>query len=260
MTSPFLRLLLGALAALCIASPAQAQSVPGANVRVRLTYQRITVRGDTTQITLGVAVDSASPESLFVLTLDAPTRVITVHEPPPRTEWAASVAYRGRSVAAWAALTLVVPGDTTPTLWYSALGLPGIATAWAQGFRPLTISHDNVDDTAYVSPPEVDPLRVQSVEVLTPGIEPLPPGATRATLTLRLDALRGRACDLGWISSGALCAALHEYLTGTPPTLDRFHAALGTGFIPGGPVSDEAYWLLRANLDYLLTLAPRPRQ
>ncbi|MDX2122120.1 MAG: hypothetical protein SF070_13825 [Gemmatimonadota bacterium] len=260
MTSPFIRLLPAALAALCLAAPAAAQAVPSANVRVRLTYHSITIRGDTTQITLGVAVDSASPESLFVLTIDAPTRVITVHEPPPRIEWAASVAYRGRTVAAWAALTLVAPGDTTPTLWYSALGLPGIDSAWAEGYYPPPIVQEDLADSSYSSTPDVDPLHARSVQFLTVGIEPMPPGATRASLTARLDSLRGEACALGWITSDTLCAALHEYLNGTPPAFDHFRAALNTAFTPGGPVSDEAYGLLRANLDYLLNLAPRPRQ
>ncbi|MDZ4865241.1 MAG: hypothetical protein SGJ01_17615 [Gemmatimonadota bacterium] len=143
-----------------------------------------------------------------------------------------------------------------PSIGYSAPGLPGIDTAWAEGYYPLAFLDET--DTTDTPTPDIDPLQSTSVQLLAVGIDPLPPGSTAASLTARLDSLRGQTCTLAWITSATLCTTLHGYLIAQPANLTQFNADLAAGHTTGGPVSDNAYWLLKANADYILSISPPP--
>lgn len=248
--------LVAATLALCLPDLASGQTTPGANVVVRPRVTSIAFAGGAVTLALTVEVDPASPESLFIFTIDAPATPNHIVSPQPAADWDVSPVYRGRSVASWGALATVAPGDSTPTLVYTASGLPGIDTAWAEGYFGVPL--ENPADTADVAIPDPDPLVARSVRLLTVGIDPIPPGSTAASLTTRLDSLRGQTCSLNWITSGTLCTTLQGYLTTQPANLTQFNADLATGHTTGGPVSDNAYWLLKANADYILSISPPP--
>ncbi|MEO8101476.1 MAG: hypothetical protein ABI790_03065 [Betaproteobacteria bacterium] len=86
-------------------------------------------------------------------------------------------------------------------------------------------------------------------------MEPLPPGATIGSLTSRLEILTAQSCGLGWISQPGLCTILRGHLTAQPSRLAAFQNDLAAGHTAGGPVTDNAYWLLKVNTDYILSLA-----
>lgn len=233
-----------------------AQAVPGANVVARPRVSTIGITGGVVSLSLVVDVDSASPESLFIFTIDAPSPPSQVVSPQPAADWLVSPLYRGRSVASWTALGTIDRGASTPTLAYSAPGLPGIDTTWAEGYFSLPV--ENQVDTADVPVLDPDPLVSRSVRGLGVGIDPIPVGSTVATLTARLDSLRGQTCTLSWITSATLCTTLSGYLTAQPANLTQFNADLAANHTTGGPVSDNAYWLLKANADYIISIAPPP--
>lgn len=88
----------------------------------------------------------------------------------------------------------------------------------------------------------------------TVGVEPIPPEATTESLTARLESLTAQACTFGWITRARLCTILRDHLTARPPRLVSVRRALAAAHKSGGPVTDNAYWLLKVNADYILSL------
>ncbi len=234
------------------------QGPPGTNVVVFPSTSLVTMAQGITTITFTMANGVASAESLFIVTLDAPSAVTSIVTPAPDSHWIAVTSFRGRPVASWSALNTVPPGFSTPSLVYSAPGLPGIVTAWAEGYFTNPPIDDDASDTTDLPTPDIDPIQSASVQLLAVGVDPIAPGSTPATLTARLDSLRGQTCTLTWITSATLCTTLHGYLVAQPANLTQFNTDLSTGHTTGGPVNDNAYWLLKSNADYIISISPPP--
>lgn len=244
-----------------------AQGNPGTNLVVDVKVALVTLSGDTTTVRYILLNRVESQESLYTFTVSAPAPVLKIVLPSPDSEWAASTDWRTKSVAHWASLALVMPGDSTPPLEFRARGLPGIDTAWYRGYslNPPT-NEDNPDTTLYVDVPEVDPLVFNNVQIQTVGIDAVSPTTTNYDLVIRLGSLRGRACSLGWITDATLCSSLQAKLDkaardlqhGKNATaksdLQSFNDLLTANHGPGTSqnVSDSAYWLLKVNADYLI--------
>ncbi len=251
------------LIALLLAGPAglAGQGLPGTGLTVSVTVSAVTMSGDTATISYVLANDFASLEQLAAFTVNSRAAPVVVLSPTPPDAWAVASFYRDRTVAQWVPLDLIAQGGQTPALTYRAVGLPGIDTAWYRGNRlPSTFE----DDTTTATPPtneppqDADPLLYYSVSTLSVAAAPMPLGATPASLTARLDSLRGQSCSMSWVSSTTLCSTLHGYLTSQPANLAQFNADLAANHTSGGSVNDNAYWLLKANADYIISISSPP--
>jgi hypothetical protein len=235
--------------ALFIWSPLAAQGAPGTNISFSIDVVSLVRSGDTTRVTYQINNDNSSHESLWAVTIEAPAEPFGISHPAPDTSWMIFSRYGDRPVVQWSTLSrkVVPPGASTPRLSFSARGLPAIVAAHVKGHYDLP-SLDTLEDESILAQ---DPLEYNSVATRVVGVEPVPAGATAAILTLRLDSLTGRSCALGWINQAATCAALHAHLVTRPARLAAFQAELAKGHTPDGPVSDNAYWLLKSNADYI---------
>lgn len=253
--------------ALTVPSVARGQGVPGTNLTVDIRVSAITMRGDTTGVHYRLWNHLDSREDLFGFTVDAPGPVVRIPRPEPRADWIVGTNYRGRSVADWGTLGRVLPpGAESPDLWFEAVGLPGVVTAWIGGYfppPPLTAA-----DTNPVVRPS-DPLVESSIRGSTLGVVPKPADSSPEGLILRLRALVDTSCaDLGWITNRGVCNSLRGKLERASASLagGRREAAAGQlrafvqeleaqhGPQPGKHVSDNAYWLLKVNAEYVLAL------
>jgi hypothetical protein len=248
------------------------QGPPGTNLSVDVRVSSVRLKGDTARVEYLLSNRATSAEELVFFTVNAPAPPISVSLPEPSAAWAASTTYRDRTVARWAALGRIAQGSSSPRLSFRARGLPGIVKAWYRGNRLPTLGEDDgehpePDPSVPVPspPPDPDPLIDLSVETRTVGVDPLSPEATAASLTARLDSLTAQSCALRWITRARLCTILRDHLAARPPRLVSFRRALAVAHKSGGPVTDNAYWLLKVNADYILSLAstrapahPRP--
>jgi hypothetical protein len=190
---------------------------------------------------------------MFVLTIEAPADPVSILTPSPSTSWHAGNRYGDRPVVRWAALSdsLLGPGTSSPLLWFTAVGLPGIVDAHVEGYYELPeMSEDD---------PELDnmedPLVVNSVPLRVVGIEPVPVHPSLLSLAARLDSLTREACSLDWITRANLCTTLRGHLSEQRLGLESFQRDLIAGHAPVGPVTDNAYWLLKVNADYIMESA-----
>jgi len=260
---PLACLVSGLLVAAVLPTPAPGQGPPGTNLSVDVRVTSVTLAGDTARIDYLLSNWTTSAEDLVFFTVNAPVPPISVSEPEPSAAWKVSTTYRARSVARWAALNTLAQGAGSPPLSFRAVGLPAIVTAWYRGNSLPTLGEDDPQvehPDPEIPRPDVDPLVAYSVPIRTVGIDPLPPGATPASLTIRLDGLTGQACVLGWITQASLCTSLRGHLTAQPARLSQFQAGLSAGHTVGGPVTDNAYWLLKVNADYIVSLLRLPRR
>jgi len=186
---------------------AMAQGAPGTNIIVDVGVTALSVRGDTAEVTYVLRNRPGSAEQLFQFTVDAPSSVLRISLPQPEHDWAANASYRGRSVARWAVLgEQMRPGEDSPPLVFSAVGLPAIVTYWVRGYvppPPLTPA-----DTLPVVPPS-DPLVANSLPGRTVGIAPFPNDGSLSNLLAHLLTLTDESCGaLGWITSTSVCSSL----------------------------------------------------
>jgi hypothetical protein len=261
------RLISWAIVVLVVAprdSSAQIRDMGSASpLHVRVHVSAVTRSGDTSRVTF-VIENLTSPnsgEDLWQFLIDAPSRLVRV-DAGSAGQWATRQVHRGKSTAQWTleADTLVHPGQSTPPLSFSALGLPGLVTYWA---IPDLETHPPVDDERNE---KLEPLKGYADSGVTVGVVPVASSSTAADLLARLRGLQDYACGTaGWISSGTICGTLRDKLDGVgsalsagdlstaASTMQAFVQQLDAqhGSVPGKQVSDEAYSLLRENAVYL---------
>jgi hypothetical protein len=230
------------------------QAVPGTQVTASVSVASIVRIGDTSVVSYVVTISRSSKERLFALTIEAPAPALEASDPSPHESWDKALEYGGRPVVRWIALndSILQPGARSQVLSFRGIGLPAIVDAHLEGdYEPPDVG----DDDSAVG----DPLVTNSVAIRVVGVEAIPAGVTLATLTLRLDSLTTQACSLGWITQARLCSTLRGRLSGNPPQLASFQSGLASGHVSGGPVSDNAYWLLKTNADYIRHRHPTKR-
>jgi hypothetical protein len=241
------------------------QGAPGKNLTVDVTVTSIAFRGDTGIVTYQLLNQSNSAEQVFRFTVDAPASPVRVTRPAPTSDWRTSSQYRTRPVAGWTVLgDELMPGQQSPALVYEAVGLPAPVTFWYRGYFPPTPL--GPADTVPVVAPS-DPLAQNSVAGTGVGITPFPVAQSGADLVLRLRGLLDQTCGSGlnWITSPAVCSGLAAQLdsasqalasadtTGARAQIQNFITALSGQHGSGLPVNDSAFWLLKANADYILS-------
>ena len=262
---------------------ARAQGAPGTNLTVAVGVQRIQIRGDTAFVQYIVRNSPRSAEELWNFTVSAPSRPLRVVRPQAHERWTTEVSAQGLQVARWAVLgTHVAAGARTPTLEYSALGLPAMVTYWAGGYFPVPDYEPVDEDTLRAVTPQ-QALAANAVVGQTVGVEPFPTDLSSENLLARLRALTDSACALGWIKERGACRELDEHLDQASRELQRgrredarehLREFIGdlrqrAGWRPEddveghgwredrderqAAVNSSAYWLLTVNADYLLT-------
>lgn len=241
------------------------QGPPGSNLSVDVRVSSVRLEGDTARVEYVLFNRSSSIEKLVSFTVDAPAPPIQLHSPGSPREWDVGSIFWDRTVASWAALATIPQGAKSPQLWFRALGLPTIVTGWYQGDALPTLGEDDPENDPEKEPVAHDALEHGSIRVETIGVEPLPSPVTDQRLTMRLHRLTDRSCTLGWISDATLCYKLRGHLSAEPwfeaqpVRLAAFLRELIAGHASGGLVSDNAYWLLKTNAEYIQAMAPRKR-
>jgi hypothetical protein len=239
-----------------------AQGAPGTNIEIAVVVAGVAVRGDTTEITYVLRNEPRSAEQLFSFTVDAPSPVLRISIPQPEEDWLTNTKYRSRSVADWTVLgEQMQPGEVSPTLSFTARGLPAIVTYWAQGYAPPPTLKGGEG-----SLPPSDPLVENSIRGSTVGIEPFPRDPRPGSLLTRLLSLTNQSCGpRSWIASVTICSSLraklerareaviitnhdkaHAQLQGFLTELGAHHGSAGTG-----QVTDNAFWLLKVNAEFV---------
>ena len=239
-----------------------AQGPPGTNADIEVTVVQATVAGNSVHLSYVVRNQPTSGERLFELTIRAPAGVRDVRAAAPTDRWLTAASYRSQPVAQWGALgDQMQPGDTSPVLSYTAPGILGIVPAWARGYAPPQPLPPE-DTTNRVFHPEPDPVFDGSRIIQVIGVVPPPGGGTGGTVVLAAEQL-AQACDsTGWIDSRGVCNSLSEKLAAASASLTRNDTTsarnqLGA-FVDeldaqrGKHVSDNAYWLLKTNAEYVL--------
>ena len=246
----------GLLLAGILPAPTPAQGPPGTNLSVDVRVSSVTLAGDTARVEYLLSNRATSVEKLVFFTVNAPAPPVSVTIPEPNAAWDAFTTHRNRPMASWIALKTIAQGAVSPPLSFRAIGLPAVVTAWYRGNSLPTFGEGDPDvpePDPNIPTPDEDPLLTLSVPIQTVGVDPLPPGATPASLTSRLDGLTAQSCALGWITQTSLCTTLRGHLTAQPARLTQFQSDLAAGHTAGGPVTDNAYWLLKVNADYILS-------
>jgi hypothetical protein len=158
-----------------------------------------------------------------------------------------------------------VTGLTVISTW-----LPAVGEGRAQGLADLPIL-----ESGEATPDDVSDL-IQ--ELQSPGTRgswaPVPavvPGRPREALAgvSALDSIRfdlDTACELGWIDTPGICNSIRVKLAAAARSWARGEAAVARNQLhallaeleaqhgpePGKHVNDNAYWLLKTNVEYLL--------
>jgi hypothetical protein len=216
------------------------------------------MHGDTAYVTYVLRNDSSSAERMFRFMVDAPSPPVYLSLPTPVGGWSSGKTFGERSVARWAALgQRMLPGQESPALTQRAIGLPGIVISWVRGYTPP--SEEIPSDTVPLEDPP-------SVTDSTVGVDDFPLIRTASNFLTRLDSLLDQTCGaaLAWITSSTVCTSLGAKLdlasqelsqadtTGAESQLQSFLSELEAQHGTGLPVSDNAYWLLKPNAEYIL--------
>lgn len=178
--------------------------------------------------------------------------------------------YSVRTDGAW-----VAPGSTLFDLRINSVWLPAVRSARAYGLAALAVLPSEVADT----PDTVLTLleRTQGFGFFTGGgrsvsvVAPARPPTALSDPSAGLDSVRvdeSLACSLNWIADQVVCAHLAGDLdqaqlavnqgnnSGGRAQLQSFLAELDTQHGPGLPVNDNAYWLLKINVEFILSRIP----
>lgn len=253
-----------AIAALTIAPSVAAQGAPKgfiATTRVDSVYYH----GDTAFVAQHVVNGVGSPVPIGTFALATPAPVVSQSRPDGRHWLLVRRDVEGRPGAVWAmpGSRVVAPGASSPSLTVGALGVPGVVSFWAVAVMPPRRTDDPDRETLY------DPVASRAFRGLTVGIEPVPSGATPASMLGRTRDLVRRSCgELGWITNAGVCRSLTVKLDHARSSLlrGRRQEAIGdlTAFMnaldaqhglgPGKHVRDLAYGLLRGSALYILSM------
>ncbi|HEY3933307.1 MAG TPA: hypothetical protein VGL65_01680 [Gemmatimonadales bacterium] len=232
---------------------AEAQSLPGTNLTATARVRVVTMSQDTTIVSYSLLSDVGSLERLvsFKIKLTMTPTMIVV--PSPDSVWVIRKLFSGITGASWVALAGIGAGDSTPTLTLKAIGLPGIATAWYHGDSLPVVDED--DSVAVANAPSLDPYADLSKIIQTVGVDTFPTSRTMLNIYNHLWVVTTGACNLGWITAASSwCNFLKGYSHASSISVLGYSAILDSARTYGGGsvINDAAYFMLRANTDYML--------
>jgi len=220
----------------------------GSGFSVGVRPSIVAVGGDTVTMSYIVTVLPAAQDSLALFMVDAPG-VMRVSMPGAKPEWMVRTRWRQRPVAEWAKLSrLIVAGDSTPALTFTARGLLGVVQYWAQIDPPPDSLITDIPPDSSVASDTV--VTIIGSTGFTVGVTALPSDLSSSVLVARLAALVDRACGLGWIDNQGICRSLQAKVKTEPGPL---HALLNElNAQRGRHVSEAAYILISQNVAYIL--------
>jgi hypothetical protein len=249
-----------------LALPAQAASgqatwsrADSLRVSVSLDSAALTASGTSLWMSVEVTADSHQPLWRLVLERRAP---VSLASGPELFRGMGQVA-QGQAALFWAgAGGRVLPGERKAGFSFSGTGIPTVVSFWAQGYYPplpATLQNE-------ASLPPEPTVYENSVRGLAVGLES-PSDASPPGLVARSLSLLRSVCDLGWITSAGVCHSLQVKLDAAGKFVGRgdiqsARGALGAfldelaaqrGPEPGKHVTENAYWLLKINAEFLLS-------
>jgi hypothetical protein len=142
------------------------------------------------------------------------------------------------------------------------VGQPTIAEFWAEGRYEIPTVTEAEEDSVIDPPVEENSFRGLTLSVETVG------GVSLDSLLSRSKSLADSSCALSWISDNVVCGDLTESLTAAREALSHgdgsgargqivsILATLGDKHGPGLPINDNAYWLLKVNVEFILSHIP----
>lgn len=229
-------------------STAKTASNPTLTISVQPTA--VDVNGDTVRVTLSVRNLPTSSAELWMFTVDAPVPVLTVEQLGSGDKRDVDMRKEyGISVATWAFLgDHVAPGGATPPVAFSATGLPGIVSYWAERWVPPdTVETADEPPDSSQAPVKPGPWSSASDSGRTVGIVPFPADRSRAALVTRMRTLLREACAHGWVEDANVCSSLDQKLE-----QDDISGLLGElGANRARHVNELAYFLLVGNVSAL---------
>jgi len=260
-----------AMLAACAPGVRAQDSIPwpaGNNLTVTLRPESLSVRGDSIRIWYALSNAATSQQSARHLAVRTSVAHYAMGSP---SRWYGSPGIVQDSAAAlWTALLSrpdVQPGETKTGFWLEAHGLPAIVPFRVQGRYDVPVYNDSLPWLIKEAPS----FWVNSVGGLTLGIEPFPTDLSTGSLLSRIRDLTDRACsELAWITSPSVCtslttklqqasqAALQGDSLGARAPLQSFTTELQSQHNSAGtlPVTDNAYWLLKVNAEFILGRLP----
>lgn len=227
-------------------------------VSISVDSAALTQSGTVLWMSVEVAADSRQP--LWQLVMERRGPIVAVRGPENFRAMAATV--DGRPAIFWAGLGVRVrPGETMSGLFVSGEGLPTVSSFWAQGYYPLLKATPATEEDLPLEPSVYDNSYHGTGVGLEPVADPSPSG-----LLARSGTLLQSACELGWITNASVCHNLERKLVQATASLARgnrqaargqLHAFVQELTAQRGPergkhVSENAYWLLRPNVEFLL--------
>lgn len=171
----------------------------------------VDIQGDTVRVTLNVRNLATSDADLWMFTVDAPVPVLTVEQLGPGDKRDVDMGKEyGISVATWAFLgDHVAPGGAAPPVAFSAAGLPGIVSYWAeQWVPPDTVESADEPPDSSQAPVKPGPWNSASDSGRTVGIVPFPVDRSRGALLTRMRTLLRESCVRGWVDEASVCSSL----------------------------------------------------
>lgn len=207
----------------------------------------------------------ASEQAARILMIEARAPVQDLKAPQPAGRWVHVGPQPSDSVAFWGSASRdqdVSPGSArTGFEIVTASALPGIVRFWVQGrFQVPTVTEaqeDSVEETPLVENNSFAGMTVGPVRTADQSV---------GALLARLGRLELQACSLSWITNAGVCHSLKMKLDQASAALTRGDAESAKGQLgafldelnaqhgaePGKHVTDNAYWLLRVNVQFVL--------
>jgi hypothetical protein len=254
---------------LAACQPAAAQGIPwprGDRLTVQLAPDSISpLGGSGLMLRYGMANAATSEQTARVLMIETRVPVVALRAPDDSRQWVHVGPQPGDSVSFWGSAAPqqdVAPGSArSGFVIESGAGLPGIVHFWVEGRYAVPTVTEAQEDS--VQQPRIEE---NSFRGLTVGAEPVA-DVSLAGLADRLRGLGTRACSLAWITNAGVCRSLQAKLDAAAASLRRGDAQSATGQLqaflaeleaqhgrqPGKHVTDNAYWLLKVNAQYLQT-------
>ncbi len=225
---------------------------PGTRLQGTVEVVGLEVHGDTVAIRYKVRADASTPEPFFALTLPLTHPAILVRVDTTSRTWRSTNRVGRQSVASWAYV-----GDAqmlvSPSLSFTAIGVPELADAWITGYHEPFVEGTLQADSAGA---DTTGYRYGSRKIRVVGV-----GPRASTLSLdqrfaRLSAGLSERCRLGYVTPQGLCNSLSAKLAATQNSLARGNTSAARGQLTafktelsaqrGKGVDDTTYWFLSA--------------
>ncbi len=264
---PLRALVVGTLCAALSTGRLTAQGIQwprGDRLTVNVAPDSLTLLGGAgLHIRYRVANDRKSEQAGQILQIEAGVPVTAMAVPNASRDW---VHIASASKVYWASVAKeqdIAPGTSRSGFAIDTRGgLPGVVRFWVEGRYEIPMVTEAEAEKDTLGEPRVEDNSVTGLTVGAEAVADLTPGG----LLQRLSGLNARACELGWITNAGVCHSLQVKLEQATASLARGNRQAARGQLqafvqeltaqrgpePGKHVSENAYWLLKLNVEFLL--------